>query len=101
VGFAHGEKPTFSEIGIWPQHVIFTSSARTWPLLMFSQDSSQVAAYEAVEGAERVMVCMLEVCKPDYDGRISICYGIVAYTDKDSHHSNKSPSWAHYETASR
>jgi len=35
--------------------VIFTGSAGTWPLLMFSQDSSQTTAYEAVKGAECVM----------------------------------------------
>jgi hypothetical protein len=50
VGCAHGEKPTFSEKGIWPQPVIFISSARTWPLLMFAQDGSQPSTNKAVKG---------------------------------------------------
>ena len=70
VSFAHGEKPTFSEKGIWPQPVIFTSSTRIWPLLMFAQNGSQATAYEAVEGAERVMMSVLEVSKPASYGRI-------------------------------
>jgi hypothetical protein len=50
--------------------VIFTSSAGAWPLLMFSQDSSQATAYEAVEGTECVMMRMLEVSEPAFDGRV-------------------------------
>jgi len=70
VSFAHGEKPTFSEKGIWPQPVIFTSFARTWPLLMFAQDGSQATANKTVKGTERIMMSVLEVSKPAFDGRI-------------------------------
>jgi hypothetical protein len=68
--FAHGEKPTFSEKGIWQQPMIFTSSARIGPLLMFAQNGPQATAYEAVQGTKRVMMGMLEVSKPAFDGRI-------------------------------
>jgi hypothetical protein len=77
VSFAHGEKPTFSEKGIWPQPAIFNSSARIWPLLMFAQDGSKATAYKAVEGTECVMMGVLEVSKPAFDGRIYIGYDLL------------------------
>jgi len=49
VGLMHGEKPPFSEESIWPLPVIAISSARTWPLFLLSQHSSQTLAYEAVK----------------------------------------------------
>ena len=76
MSFAHGEKPTFSEKGVRPQPVIFTSSARVWPLLLFAQDCSQTTTYKAIKGANRVTMGMLEVTKPAYDGRIQIGYEV-------------------------
>ena len=44
---------------------------------MFSQDGSQPTANKAVEGAERVMMCVLEVSKPAFDGRIQVGYDLI------------------------
>ena len=43
---------------------------------MFSQDGSQPTANKTVEGAERVMMCVLEVSKPAFNGRIQIGYNL-------------------------
>ena len=36
---------------------------------------------------------------PPHGDAVAFSYGTVAYTDTDSHHADKSPSWAHDETA--
>ena len=77
MGFAHGDKPAFSEKGIRPQPVIFISSAGVRPLLLFAQYGSQTTAYEAVEGVEGITMSMLEVSKPASDRRIQIEYDFL------------------------
>ncbi len=74
VGLVHGEKPSFSEKGIWPLPMIAISSTRSWPLLLLAQHSSKTPAYKAVKRVESVMMRVLEVLKPTFDGRIEIGY---------------------------
>ncbi|MEN8247242.1 MAG: hypothetical protein ABFS43_20325 [Thermodesulfobacteriota bacterium] len=38
---------------------------------------------------------------PPHGDAVAFSYGTVAYIDTDSHHADKSPSWAHDETAAR
>ncbi len=38
---------------------------------------------------------------PPHDDAVTFSYGAVACSDMDLHHADKTPSWAHYETASR
>jgi len=38
---------------------------------------------------------------PPHGDAVAFSYGVVAYTDRDFHPADKSPSWAHDETASR
>jgi hypothetical protein len=38
---------------------------------------------------------------PPHGDAVTFSYGAVAYSDIDLHHADKSPSWAHDETASR
>jgi hypothetical protein len=38
---------------------------------------------------------------PPHDDAVTFSYGAVAYSGMDLHHANKSPSWAHNETATR
>lgn len=73
----HGEKPTFSEKGIWPLPVIFTSSAKAWPLLLLAQNSSEASTYKSVKGTKGVMVRVLEVAKPTLNDWIKSGYDFL------------------------
>jgi hypothetical protein len=71
------KKPPFSEKGIWPLPVIAISSTGIRPLLLLAQHSPKTPTYEAVKRAESVMVRVLEILKPTFDGRIEIGYDFL------------------------